>query len=45
MKTRINNKFFFIFVQSTPYLQKLYGGNNDGAQEVNHATEINFDDL
>ncbi len=29
----------------TPYLQKLYGGNNEGAQEVNHAAEINFDDL
>lgn len=29
----------------TPYLQKLYGGNNYDSQEVNHATEINFDDL
>lgn len=29
----------------TAYLQKLYSGNNEGSQEVNHATEINFDDL
>ena len=29
----------------TPYLQKLYGRNNEGTQEVNHATEISFDDL
>lgn len=29
----------------TPYLQKLYEGNNGGFQEVNHATEISFDDL
>lgn len=29
----------------TAYLQKLYGGNNDGFQEVNHATEFDFDDL
>lgn len=29
----------------TPYLQKLYGGNNEGNQEINHATEISFDDL
>ncbi len=29
----------------TPYLQKLYGRNNEGAQEVNHVEEINYDDL
>lgn len=29
----------------TPYLKKLYGGNDEGGQEVNHATEISFDDL
>lgn len=29
----------------TPYLQKLYSGTNEKAQEVNHVTEINFDDL
>lgn len=29
----------------TPYLQKLYGANNNDSQEVNHATEISFDDL
>lgn len=29
----------------TPYLQKLYGGNKEENKEVNHATEINFDDL
>lgn len=29
----------------TPYLQKLYGKNNEKPQEVNHAMEINFDDL
>lgn len=29
----------------TPYLKKLYGGNNERAQEVNHVTEISFDDL
>ena len=29
----------------TPYLQKLYGGNNSGDQDINHATEISFDDL
>lgn len=29
----------------TLYLQKLYGDNTGGSQEVNHVTEINFDDL
>lgn len=29
----------------TPYLQKLYGRNNEKSKDVNHATEINFDDL
>ena len=29
----------------TPYLQKLYGDNNGGSQEVNHVTEYNLDDL
>lgn len=29
----------------TPYLRKLYGENDDSNQDVNHATEINFDDL
>lgn len=29
----------------TPYLQKLYGGTNEESQEVNHATEIDFNDL
>lgn len=29
----------------TPYLQKLYGENNSEIQDINHATEISFDDL
>lgn len=29
----------------TPYLQKLYGNNGGSSEEINHATEIDFNDL
>lgn len=37
----INESLF----KPTKYLKKLYGYSDGGSQEINHATEINFDDL
>ena len=37
----INESLF----KPTKYLKKLYGYSDGGSQEINHSTEINFDDL